>query len=416
MTSPSASESLQTAELQKLLKRPLWSQRFPPHLERRFRRDSAERSTRLTRGTFTLALLVLATYLLIDVMTVRRLADPIVAILLGGICGPLTLIGAAGSYVPHWHRSLMRLLPFMMLIVGVAIAAAAGRCLELGLPPPYELIVLQLINIQLLSGLPFRTTFPVALATAAALALIEGADQADPQRLVWNLSFVLFTLATCSLGSFLGEQVSRRSWLQARLLNRLAHHDELTGLYNRHALILRAELLLEAAARDHCPVSVILCDTDYFKRLNDRLGHLAGDEALRNVADALQQATRRSSDLTARWGGEEFLMVLYDCDRDAAVVRAEAAREQIQRLRIANPDVDGGILTMSFGCATQPVGVRVALNTLVGAADAALYRAKTSGRNRTCVQPPPEAAGEDALSCPAAQPAAAAARRSPAGD
>ncbi len=392
-----SSESRLTSELQALLARPVWLQRFPPRLERRFRHDSAERSTRLTRGTFTLALLILAIYLLIDGLTVQRLADPIFAILLAGICGSLTLIGAAGSYVPHWHRSLMRLLPFIMLVVNLAMVAAVGRCLTLDLPPPTELLVLQLINIQLLSGMSFRTTFPVALATTAALIFVEFINGSGSIASLQDISFVIFALLTCGLGSFLSEQVMRRSWLQGRLLDHLANHDELTGLNNRHALIQRAETLLQRGAREHCAISVILCDIDYFKRLNDRRGHLAGDEALREVSEALHQAAaRRGTDIAARWGGEEFLLVLYDCDSDAAFARAEAARHHIERLRIPNPDAAGGILTMSFGCATDSMGTGLVLNPLVGAADAALYRAKSEGRNRTCVQTPRE--GVDALS------------------
>jgi diguanylate cyclase (GGDEF)-like protein len=391
--SPASSQSRLTSELQTLLTQPLWSQRFPPRLERRFRRDSAERSTRLTRGTFTLALLILAVYLLVDVLTLQRIDDPIVAILLAGIGGSLTLIGAAGSYVPHWHRSLMRLLPFIMLIVNLSMVAAVGRCLVLDLPPPIELLVLQLINVQLLSGLPFRTTYPVALTTVAALVAAELLNNSDTSAMIRDLSFLGFALLTCSLGSFLSEQVVRRSWLQGRLLRQLALHDELTGLYNRHALIQHAEQLLQTASREHRPVTVILGDADYFKRLNDRCGHLAGDDALRSISDVLQlAATRRSTDIAARWGGEEFLLVLYDCDADAAIERAEAARLHIERLRITNPDTERGILTMSFGCATQSAGAYFALNTLVGAADVALYRAKAEGRNRICTQTPPNIA------------------------
>ncbi|TJY65042.1 GGDEF domain-containing protein [Sinimarinibacterium sp. CAU 1509] len=384
---PASSESRLTSELQSLLARPIWSQRFSRRLELRFRRDAAERSTRLTRGTFTLALLILAVYLLIDGLTVQRLTDPVFAILVAGIGGSLTLIGAAGSYVPHWHHSLMRLLPFIMLVVNLAMVAAAGRCLTLGLPPPTELLVLQLINIQLLSGMSFRTTFPVALTTTAALILIEIMNGSGSISSIQDISFVIFALLTCSLGSFLSEQVMRRSWLQGRLLDHLANHDELTGLYNRHALIQRAEVLMQKAAHEHCAVSVILCDIDFFKRLNDRRGHLAGDEALRDVSEVLHQAAaRRGTDIAARWGGEEFLLVLYDCDSDAAVARAEAARQHIERLLIPNPDAANGYLTMSFGCAAQEAGADLALNALVGAADTALYRAKSEGRNRTCVQ------------------------------
>ncbi|HEY4095021.1 MAG TPA: diguanylate cyclase, partial [Baekduia sp.] len=154
-------------------------------------------------------------------------------------------------------------------------------------------------------------------------------------------------------------------------LDELTRTDELTGLPNRRAWdeLLTHEL---AAARRHGkPLSVAMLDLDFFKRYNDEHGHLAGDHMLRRSAHAWVQDLR-ASDVLARWGGEEFALLLPDCD-------AECARALIDRLRGSTPDG----ATFSAGvCATDGT---MAARTLIDAADQALYLAKANGRNRVVV-------------------------------
>jgi diguanylate cyclase (GGDEF)-like protein len=154
-------------------------------------------------------------------------------------------------------------------------------------------------------------------------------------------------------------------------LDELTRTDELTGLPNRRAWdeLLTHEL---AAARRHGkPLSVAMLDLDFFKRYNDEHGHLAGDHMLRRAAHAWVQDLR-ASDVLARWGGEEFALLLPDCS-------AECARALIDRLRGSTPDG----ATFSAGiCATDGT---MAARTLIDAADQALYLAKANGRNRVVV-------------------------------
>lgn len=159
-------------------------------------------------------------------------------------------------------------------------------------------------------------------------------------------------------------------------------HDALTGLYNRRYLqdTLGRELLV--AEREGQQVSVILADLDHFKAINDRHGHLVGDEVLR-VFGALIKRHARGSDIYCRYGGEEFLLVLPGMASEIAVERAEQLR-----LVIAGAPVDhGGSLisvTASFGIATYPRDGRSG-DELIAAADRALYAAKATGRNRVNV-------------------------------
>ncbi|HQR98641.1 MULTISPECIES: sensor domain-containing diguanylate cyclase [unclassified Polaromonas] len=170
-------------------------------------------------------------------------------------------------------------------------------------------------------------------------------------------------------------------------------HDSLTGLYNRRYLeeMFARELIL--AERQGHPVSVIMGDLDHFKRVNDAHGHLAGDEVLR-VFGALMKRHARGSDICCRYGGEEFLLVLPGTSTENAVERAEQLR-----LALAAAPVTFGAaqiaVTASFGVATFPRNGRTS-DDLIAAADAALYSAKSAGRNRVSVSPAPAGGGAGA--------------------
>jgi diguanylate cyclase (GGDEF)-like protein/PAS domain S-box-containing protein len=156
-------------------------------------------------------------------------------------------------------------------------------------------------------------------------------------------------------------------------------HDSLTGLYNRRYLddTLARELTL--AQRHGYEVSVILGDLDHFKSVNDRFGHLAGDEVLRAFGDLMKQHAR-SSDIYCRYGGEEFLLVLPQVTTAVAIERTEQLRRSLAAKPIPYGDVPIPI-TASFGIATFPRDGQTA-DMLLAAADKALYAAKTAGRNR----------------------------------
>lgn len=159
-----------------------------------------------------------------------------------------------------------------------------------------------------------------------------------------------------------------------------ASHDPLTGLPNRRAFYrLAATLLTDAAGK---PLIAVVLDLDDFKQVNDRFGHLVGDEVLRNFASVLMEHVR-STDIVARYGGEEFLVVLPGTGADTAV--AVVRRVLLEVSQIAMAEVDGHPLhiTFSAGLATQgSLESFECVGDLLRAADEALYGAKREGRNR----------------------------------
>jgi two-component system cell cycle response regulator len=157
-----------------------------------------------------------------------------------------------------------------------------------------------------------------------------------------------------------------------------ATHDALTGLWNRKTIIEILQRELVRGRRNSDPVAVAIADIDHFKRINDTLGHPAGDAALRDVAHALQ-ASLRCSDTLGRYGGEEFLAVLPGCGRNDALVVAEKMRRILEAE--GAPRTELGPITVSIGVSTSD-GAEFSNEALIKMADEALYRAKQRGRNR----------------------------------
>jgi len=160
--------------------------------------------------------------------------------------------------------------------------------------------------------------------------------------------------------------------------------DALTGLSNRGYLDERLGTMLQRAAEEGNAMAVMLIDLDDFKGLNDRLGHLAGDEALQRVGDCLKQCRRCRTDVAARYGGEEFALVCQDLEAAEAQAVAERLVKRVRGLEVTNPASPGGILTTSVGWVWIEPGVldRADKDQAIAAADEALYAAKRDGRNR----------------------------------
>lgn len=177
------------------------------------------------------------------------------------------------------------------------------------------------------------------------------------------------------------EEVLRIALIENR---ELSTTDELTRVASRRFFGKHFPREIERAARYHRPLSLILCDIDFFKHVNDTLGHAAGDEVLRQFSARLQQALRRGVDWVARLGGEEFAIILPETNYDQALDAARRLRACIadRSFQVAANAVE---ITASFGlCNMQqvPVGDRKTGEHMLRIADAALYRSKHAGRNR----------------------------------
>ena len=192
-------------------------------------------------------------------------------------------------------------------------------------------------------------------------------------------------LQTCALYLSVRIHQAQIETQTARLEN-IASTDSLTGVPNRRWLNQRLSAEWRRAIRRHSGVSLLLFDVDFFKPFNDSYGHVAGDAALQQVATALASCLARSEDAFARYGGEEFVAILPGTDLTGALTIAERMRAAVYDLGIAHSGSLLGRLTISAGVAYQVPARGSSADAILESADAALYDAKRSGRNRVAAE------------------------------
>jgi diguanylate cyclase (GGDEF)-like protein len=178
------------------------------------------------------------------------------------------------------------------------------------------------------------------------------------------------------------------------ILGQMSSTDSLTGLYSRRYFDDMIQVEFLRARRYETPLTLLLADIDFFKRVNDEHGHLMGDAVLRGIAGVLRR-TLRSTDLACRYGGEEIAVVMPQNPIDGCLTMAERWRQRVEQARFDGPGATGVQVTLSVGVASYTPDWE-APEDLVGAADRALYRAKAAGRNRVEVA----AAGDGAEAAP----------------
>ncbi|MGV0108488.1 Diguanylate cyclase [Nostoc sp. DSM 114160] len=165
-------------------------------------------------------------------------------------------------------------------------------------------------------------------------------------------------------------------------LQRLACSDGLTQVANRRCFDDTLNTQWQWLAREQSSLSLILCDVDYFKLYNDTHGHLAGDDALRQVAKAISQTVKHPADLVARYGGEEFAVILPNTDIEGAIAVAKDIQINLSALQMPHPHSQvSKFITLSLGVATITPHSQLSPATLIAAADQGLYQAKAQGRN-----------------------------------
>ncbi len=166
-------------------------------------------------------------------------------------------------------------------------------------------------------------------------------------------------------------------------LEKLAVQDGMTGIANRRAFDSRLEDEWNRCQREKHPLSLIMIDVDFFKQYNDHYGHLAGDDCLKMIAKALSCIAKRESDFCARFGGEEFVLLLPNTTLPAAQQMAEDCREKIYQLSIAHESSEAcHVISISAGVSSTLASRNETPLSLIETADQALYQAKMNGRNR----------------------------------
>ena len=382
-----------------------WKLRFPEQLEAEFQSDYSTRYLRQMRMAMLLGLIALAAVGLFDFYWMPTLAARLWSARLLFFLPMLLIQGLSFTATGRHH--------IQTLIVASA-ACAAGMlvlCSTIAIAPFADYYRSGLSLVILIVFVLSRLQFPLG-AVAAAIILGElnigfACQGLHDMRLITPANFLILASATCSLvGTYMIERSVRQLYLQGRLLAfrvldleasnvQLKHQtavDGLTQLANRRALDNTLAFEWRRAQRKQQALALIMVDIDHFKLYNDHYGHQAGDDCLRRVAAAIHDAARRPFDLAARYGGEEFCIVLTGAGATQAAQVAERARTAILQLAIPHQRSEHGLVTASFGIACLVPAADHGPETLLLAADHALYRAKERGRN--CVVRAGDGAGQ----------------------
>lgn len=389
--------------LRRMLDNKGWNLRFPQALEAEFQRDYCLRY----RTHMQLAMLLGA-----------------LALLACGVVDPIWMPTVAGEL---WTIRLLMVLPMLGLLLLTRTSlgerymqffAAFAGCLCVGGLVAISLHALEPFNhyysgaitmvmlvVFVLSRLQFGWGVAAAIVMLATLSvglLVFG----NASFQLWTINFFVACASAvfALVGTFLIERSLRQNYLQSRLLNFEKHDleesnlrlqyltaiDGLTQIANRRSLDMNLSTEWQRALRKREPLGLVMIDVDHFKLFNDTYGHQAGDECLRQVAGALKDFARRPGDVAARYGGEEFVLVLTNATAQQARLVAERLRDRIVELAIPHQSSSHGSVTASFGVASLiPNPQHSGPETLLLAADQALYHAKESGRNRVSVDGEP---------------------------
>jgi diguanylate cyclase (GGDEF)-like protein len=273
----------------------------------------------------------------------------------------------------------MPLLAKVRLVIAVMASAFAGAMLARG----YGFSVAGMIVIMLTGPYIAVDSRDLRRTNVAVLVALVPVLLAVPLAPFDKIGTAVFVLLAAGVSTLLGrvlESSNRRAFALERDLHRDARTDALTGLDNRRAMQERGRIELKRAKRSGQPVSVILCDLDHFKNINDKYGHETGDAALTSLAAVLRRALRES-DALGRWGGEEFVAILPGTNARGAAEVAERMRAAIANATFAKISERA---TISLGAASseQFDDPGMEWDLLIKEADQRLYRAKHLGRNR----------------------------------
>lgn len=295
----------------------------------------------------------------------------------------LIVILSSALVLWHWKFSQHKIsIPVISLIFGVLWAWHITEKALLLAPPHFNFLVIALLSILFIGAIAFPNNI-IAFTLHSLPTFIVCLVLAEGEQWLRMLYCLALPIAGITLQSIIQKRsdaltkgLMDKLLLERNTLNDLSMLDPLTGLYNRRGLQNRLDTLLAVSDNDH---HVLLLDIDHFKAYNDHYGHMMGDQALIQVSAAIRNAVR-SRDIVARFGGEEFMVLLTNSTAEAASLAAERIRQQVYDLKIPHMFNESVATNVTISIGMTPLKDSD-IDGALKRADTALYEAKGQGRN-----------------------------------
>ncbi len=338
-----------------------------------------------------------AVFGILDTVVMPEVKDALWFIRYGVVC-PLGVLFLLITFKILNENVIQVLHLFLVMIAGLGIIAMIYVAPHTKSHIYYAGLMLVVFYAYTFSAMRFYYASISALSITLGYVFLDIYFVKTPQE--YFIANIFFLGASNFIGlpvSYLLERHIRRDFLLTMLLafekkktdklnlklRNISYLDGLTGVANRRRFEEYLSREWERAKKNKQPISLLMADIDFFKRYNDILGHLEGDECLRKVAQTISKHVRSGMDLVARYGGEEFAIILPETDEAQAKTIAERIRKDIEDLKIPHPLSEiSEYITVSLGVATLIPRNNLNKEVIINMADKALYSAKSKGRNR----------------------------------
>lgn len=355
-------------------------------IDREFRRYYVHRTLPITRMAIGLGFVLTAAICILDLFLMpQSFFETVIPMRIATTLVPLSLLLGATflfrekRWLPHVIAATALLVGVSTLMVGVVAAKSGVQVVSWG-------VIFLTFNAYLVLGLTLRQSVAVGWPIFLVNLSMGVGLNAPVEKIAYGAMFLGFSNLIGTYASYLLERNAREIFDNRRELERLAHTDGLTGLFNRRAFDDHFRQVWKQARRDEKRVAIVIVDIDYFKLYNDCYGHQKGDKCIKTVADVLAASVTRPLDMVARYGGEEYVMVLFDPTESFLESFTRSLCHRVVDLGIehkaseATPSV-----SVSIGAAITDAAGTLTAGQLLRQADDALYEAKSQGRNQAIV-------------------------------
>jgi diguanylate cyclase (GGDEF)-like protein len=355
-------------------------------LDREFRRYYMARKLPVARVAIGLGfMLVLAVCILDMSLMPEAFYEKAIPLRIVTMLIPMSVLLGA-TFLFKERAWLPYLIASVAFLVGVSALYLGNIAAQTGAEMAFWGVVFTTLSAYLVLGLTLRQSVSVGWLIFFIYAISGIVTGVPPQVIVYGSLFLGFANLIGTYASYLLERNAREIFDNRHELMRLARTDGLTGLFNRRAFSQHLRQVWKQALRDDKHIAILVADIDHFKLYNDCYGHQKGDECIKKVADVLAATVSRPLDMVARYGGEEYVIVLFDPTVGFLDAFVRGLCHKVVELDIehkgseATPNV-----SLSIGAAITEAAGNVTPDQLIRQADDALYEAKTQGRNQAVI-------------------------------